>query len=877
MGRPQMRTRERNRLLSSTHVARGGAALLGAALVSGSASAGDPPPPPPLPETPWSVVLPGEGRAIELDPETGLVWVSIPDEFLLVAVAPRSRQIAGSVRLGPNPMGLERSVDGTRLFVALNDAGRVVELGLDDFARRSFPVAHLVGDPRIFDVGEAVPGRLVVTANPGSNGSATAVEIPINHPGAETDPTLQSLAVNGASLRCDPDIETDQAAGFGYIGLCFSPNDLKKYDGTLPGSPLVLDADFGTVGGTDSIGLSPDGAELVLRSGKVHDTATFDVVAETGLVRNWRFTEEGTRLVGSASGTAIVLDRATLAELQSFVVPGVVGEGPGEMTILPGDAGFAILTDDRLSGSAAIGGCDGAPPASSRPAPAEGAADVRSDGDVELRWLNAGAGCPTTYEVRVGTSNPPTTVLADRLQVPWTTAPPPAAGETRYWQVIATNDAGTTAGPVWSFAGAPCPVPAPSVVRRVLAAPPFDAVGDPQRGRVYVSLPDANAIVAFDLVSGVQVAGWSLPGPPAGMDLALDGTTLWVIENANGRIFAVDPDTGAIRQQFSIAGALGDSRGWDVLEARPNLVYATANPGSQGTARVVEIDVTGANPPRRVASNQIVRHEPALAVTPDRRWLLVGEDGQSFPLLVLDLDIDAAPIVGGADRSGRGAQRLSISRDGRRVALQWGGIVGLEDPLNPFRRGELGGAEGIFGNSFVHSAFADESDVLWTIWGDDHLRAHDVATGWPVGAIELPPFASGPDLVPWKLVPLPGLPGEGFRGFAALYESNRLHLVLRPAWDDCDGDAVPDDCAIAQGLVNDVNGDGIPDPCQLLGDLDGDGCVGFADLVVLLSWWSVGCDPLDPAGGACAADLNGDGIVDAADLIVLLAGFTGCG
>lgn len=54
-------------------------------------------------------------------------------------------------------------------------------------------------------------------------------------------------------------------------------------------------------------------------------------------------------------------------------------------------------------------------------------------------------------------------------------------------------------------------------------------------------------------------------------------------------------------------------------------------------------------------------------------------------------------------------------------------------------------------------------------------------------------------------------------------------------------------------------------------DLDGDGTVGFGDLLVLLSAWG-DC----PGGGApCPADLDGGGSVDFADVLILLSSWSG--
>ena len=57
---------------------------------------------------------------------------------------------------------------------------------------------------------------------------------------------------------------------------------------------------------------------------------------------------------------------------------------------------------------------------------------------------------------------------------------------------------------------------------------------------------------------------------------------------------------------------------------------------------------------------------------------------------------------------------------------------------------------------------------------------------------------------------------------------------------------------------------------RLVGDIDGDGVVGFEDLLALLAAWGDCPEPPDP----CAADLDDDGDVDFDDLLLLLAGWT---
>jgi hypothetical protein len=78
------------------------------------------------------------------------------------------------------------------------------------------------------------------------------------------------------------------------------------------------------------------------------------------------------------------------------------------------------------------------------PNPADGTVGVTTR--PTLSWHSTGA---TSYEVRLSTSAPPA-AAATTFQFFYT--PPPLARGTRYfWQVVATNGAGSSTGPVWSF------------------------------------------------------------------------------------------------------------------------------------------------------------------------------------------------------------------------------------------------------------------------------------------------------------------------------------------------------------------------------------------------------------------------------------------
>jgi hypothetical protein len=123
---------------------------------------------------------------------------------------------------------------------------------------------------------------------------------------------------------------------------------------------------------------------------------------------------------------------------------------PLAVTFTPADAvnyaaaTASVLIDVRMA----------APDAPGTPTPTSGAADVELS--ATLIWSDsAGA---TSYDVNWGTTDPPPAAIMGLTTTSWT--PTLIAGTTYYWQVVARNAGGTSAGPIWSFTTASDPVPA---------------------------------------------------------------------------------------------------------------------------------------------------------------------------------------------------------------------------------------------------------------------------------------------------------------------------------------------------------------------------------------------------------------------------------
>ena len=107
-----------------------------------------------------------------------------------------------------------------------------------------------------------------------------------------------------------------------------------------------------------------------------------------------------------------------------------------------------------------------APPATpASPAPVSGTTNLTGT-TIAMSWTASGA---TSYDVAFGTTNPPATV-ASNLPAAAYAASGLTAGTTYYWQVIAKNNGGSTAGPVWSFSMLVAPPSAPTLPSPVSSA-----------------------------------------------------------------------------------------------------------------------------------------------------------------------------------------------------------------------------------------------------------------------------------------------------------------------------------------------------------------------------------------------------------------------
>jgi len=160
-------------------------------------------------------------------------------------------------------------------------------------------------------------------------------------------------------------------------------------------------------------------------------------------------------------------------------------------------------------------------------APANGASNVAVKS--ALTWTASGA---TSYDVNVGTTNPPAAVATGLTAASYTPAAL-ANATTYFWQVVAKNAGGSTAGPVWSFT-------------TVAAAPAQPTVGAPANGASSVAVNSAltwsaSGATSYDVKVGTTnppatVASGLTAASYAPAALANSTTYFWqvVAKNAGG-------------------------------------------------------------------------------------------------------------------------------------------------------------------------------------------------------------------------------------------------------------------------------------------------------------------------------------------------------
>ena len=150
-----------------------------------------------------------------------------------------------------------------------------------------------------------------------------------------------------------------------------------------------------------------------------------------------------------------------------------------------------------------------------------------------------------------------------------------------------------------------------------------------------------------------------------------------------------------------------------------------------------------------------------------------------------------------------------------------------------------------------------------------HLYAYDGASWQPAGRRFAADAAVG-DALGSSLTMQDDLIVAGAPNASGKTPDTGTAVVFDLLGADCNMNGRPDECDIADGTSEDANGNGIPDECECEGDVNGNGDVGFSDLLAILTSWGP-CPP-----GDCPEDLDGNGDVGFGDVLIVLLNWGPC-
>lgn len=134
--------------------------------------------------------------------------------------------------------------------------------------------------------------------------------------------------------------------------------------------------------------------------------------------------------------------------------------------------------------------------------------------------------------------------------------------------------------------------------------------------------------------------------------------------------------------EIPVAGTngTGNSLIWDVIEARPNRLYVSANPGSGGFAWIAIVKLDQGNAISRIDSGGIIRARPVFEASPEQQFLYVGAGFSPESLYKFDISTDTPPLVLEDDHGSiSGTSQFEISPDGNFVYLTSGQVLRASD------------------------------------------------------------------------------------------------------------------------------------------------------------------------------------------------------
>jgi hypothetical protein len=686
------------------------------------------------------------GFDASLDEVRNYVYVSIPTRNEVAAISLTDARIVDRYSLPGTPYGIDLSLDGTRIFAALNGSNAVAVINIEQRTVSTIDLGVSVDHPTTYDVLEGETDRLFVTANPGSSGFAHVAQVLLDQGNIASSVAGNDIIRARPVLARSPDLE------FVYVGSGFSPNSLYKLSLMDPNAPIVLEDDHGSVSGTDNLAVNLTGTRIALGSGQVLRTGSFVEEGRVTAGRSVASPISNTLFVAAAGGEVEVFDFDTLA-LTDSISTSCDNSSTGKILVYNNDVSFVFLQSDMVCLHAQF----------SRTNPPDPYAALRFPDlafeecviDAATTFGLAEPGDFTTLDCSAATrtilgidgidrfvnletldfSNSSIADLSPLANLPALTTLALRDANVSVIDALfdaaaltsadLTNNPGITCSDLDSLVAASIAIQAnvcADTVRIELGGIAHDMALDLANDRVFVSIPSLNRISEVDLGQASVANTFALPANPYGIDLANDGQTIYAALHGVGDLAVLDSVSGNV-EAIDLSVELDDDRTWDVAEVSTNRVVVSTNPGSNGLGYIVEVRRDLSNATQRVASTQIIRASPVFTVAPDETAVYVGAGFSPNSLYRLDATQSDMPIVAEDDHGNiSGTNHLAISPDGERIYLTSGQVVSTAtiDRVGQFPAGR----------SVVT---ADGASLLVADASTDAAREYDIGTTGQIG------------------------------------------------------------------------------------------------------------------------------------------------
>jgi hypothetical protein len=299
---------------------------------------------------PIVTTLAGAGFDLARDESRGLIYVSIPGTYQVQVLSAESYRVLESIQFSGSPMGIDLSIDRSRLFVALSGVGAVAVMDLDSYEITEIDIADDLEGLDTYDVIEAQPERLFASVDLGSRYSGRIVEIRLDE-GNST-----SRVASDRDISHEPVLKVSPDRRSLYIGDGISPEKLYELDLEQADAPIVMEnQDRQSVRGTNHLQVSPDGSRIYLQSGQVLRSASFYYA---GRVDH----REGIPQIGGADDVIYYIqpyDRIEGYDTRTFVMVDEQQlscqfewrfDNIRRLEVLPGDSGWLVLGNGVLCG-----------------------------------------------------------------------------------------------------------------------------------------------------------------------------------------------------------------------------------------------------------------------------------------------------------------------------------------------------------------------------------------------------------------------------------------------------------------------------------------------------------------------------------------------